>query len=237
MNTSTLQHFKHMNTSKDNKGHRQRLREKFLKNGLGGFLDYEIIELLLTLGTPRKDCKQSAKDALKKFGSLKAVLEAEPAELKEIKGIGDNNVFGLKIAQSVSRRYLADRIIDQDFIRSADEVIDYLKHNLRDKSREVFLVIYLNGRNQILKMEELFQGTLTTSAVYPREVVKRALVNDAAALVFVHNHPSGNPNPSKDDLTITKKLKEAAQAIDVSVHDHLIIAGNDVYSFADHGLI
>lgn len=226
-----------MNTSKDNKGHRQRLREKFLKNGLDGFLDYEIIELLLTLGTPRKDCKQSAKDALKKFGSLKAVLEAEPAELKEIKGIGDNNVFGLKIAQSVSRRYLADRIIDQDFIRSADEVIDYLKHNLRDKSREVFLVIYLNGRNQILKMEELFQGTLTTSAVYPREVVKRALVNDAASLVFVHNHPSGNPNPSKDDLTITKKLKEAAQAIDVSVHDHLIIAGNDVYSFADHGLI
>ena len=226
-----------MNTSKDNKGHRQRLREKFLKNGLDGFLDYEIIELLLTLGTPRKDCKQSAKDALKKFGSLKAVLEAEPAELKEIKGIGDNNVFGLKIAKSVSRRYLADRIIDQDFIRSADEVIDYLKHNLRDKSREVFLVIYLNGRNQILKMEELFQGTLTTSAVYPREVVKRALVNDAAALVFVHNHPSGNPNPSKDDLTITIKLKEAAQAIDVSVHDHLIIAGNDVYSFADHGLI
>ena len=226
-----------MNTSKDNKGHRQRLREKFLKNGLDGFLDYEIIELLLTLGTPRKDCKQSAKDALKKFGSLKAVLEAEPTELKEIKCIGDNNVFGLKIAQSVSRRYLADRIIDQDFIRSADEVIDYLKHNLRDKSREVFLVIYLNGRNQILKMEELFQGTLTTSAVYPREVVKRALVNDAAALVFVHNHPSGNPNPSKDDLTITKKLKEAAQAIDVSVHDHLIIAGNDVYSFADHGLI
>ena len=226
-----------MNTSKDNKGHRQRLREKFLKNGLDGFLDYEIIELLLTLGTPRKDCKQSAKDALKKFGSLKAVLEAAPTELKEIKGIGDNNVFGLKIAQSVSRRYLADRIIDQDFIRSADEVIDYLKHNLRDKSREVFLVIYLNGRNQILKMEELFQGTLTTSAVYPREVVKRALVNDAAALVFVHNHPSGNPNPSKDDLTITKKLKEAAQAIDVSVHDHLIIAGNDVYSFADHGLI
>ena len=226
-----------MTTSKEKEGHRQRLREKFLKNGLDGFHDYEIIELLLTLGTPRKDCKQSAKDALKKFGSLKDVLEASPSELKKIKGIADNNVFGLKIAQSVSRRYLADRIIDKEFIRSADEVIDYLKHNLRDKSREVFLVIYLNGRNQILNMEELFEGTLSTSAVYQREVVKRALVNDAAALVFVHNHPSGNPNPSQDDLTITKKLKEAALAIDVSVHDHLIIAGNDVYSFADHGLI
>jgi DNA repair protein RadC len=220
-----------------NEGHRQRLRDKFLKSGLDGFHDYEIIELLLTLGTPRKDCKQAAKDALKQFGSLKSVLEANAEELKSINGIGDNNVFGLKIAQAVSRRYLSDKIINKDFIRSADEVMDYLKHNLRDKNREIFMVIYLNGRNQILKMEELFEGTLSTSAVYPREVVKRALENDAAALVFVHNHPSGNPNPSQDDLTITKKLVEAVKAIEVSVHDHLIIAGNDVYSFADHGLI
>ena len=218
-------------------GHRQRLRDKFLKSGLDGFHDYEIIELLLTLGTPRKDCKSIAKKALKEFGSLKEVLEANPNELKSIKGIGDNNVFGLKIDQAVARRYLADRIIDKEFVRSADEVMAYLKHSLRDKNREAFLVIYLNGRNQILKMEELFKGTLTTSAVYPREVVKRALDNNAAALVFVHNHPSGNPNPSQDDLTITKKLKEAAKAIDVSIHDHLIIAGNEVYSFADHGLI
>lgn len=226
-----------MSTQKNNEGHRQRLRDKFLKNGLDGFLDYEIIELLLTLGTPRSDCKQSARDALKKFRSLKSVLEATPVELKEIKGIGENNVFGLKIAQAVSRRYLADKIINKDFIRSADEVKDYLQHQLRDKTKEVFVAIYLNGRNQIIKMEELFQGTLSTSAVYPREVVKGALENDAAAIVFVHNHPSGNPNPSQDDLSITKKLKDALMSIDVSVHDHIIIAGNDVYSFADHGLI
>ena len=192
---------------------------------------------MLTIGTPRKDCKQPAKNALKKFGSLKAVLETDSKELKEIKGIGDNNVFGLKIAQAVARRYLADRVIDKDFIRSSDEVLDYLQHNLRDKKREVFLVIYLNGRNQILKLEELFKGTLSTSAVYPREVVKRALDNNAAAIVLVHNHPSGNSTPSQDDLAITKKLKEATQSIDVSVHDHLIIAGNDVYSFADHGIL
>ncbi len=197
-----------------NAGHRQRLRDKFLKSGLDGFHDYEIIELLLTLGTPRKDCKQPAKDALKQFGSLKDVLEASPTDLKSIKGIGD-----------------------ADFVRSSDEVIDYLRHNLRDKNRETFIAIYLNGRNQVIKMEALFEGTLTTSAVYPREVVKRALDHDAAALVFAHNHPSGNPNPSEDDLSITKKLKDAAEAIDISIHDHLIIAGNDVYSFADHGLI
>ncbi|HIF82656.1 MAG TPA: DNA repair protein RadC [Candidatus Marinimicrobia bacterium] len=220
-----------------NKGHRQRLREKFLKSGLDGFHDYEIIELLLTLGTPRTDCKQPAKDALKKFGSLKAVLEGNPKDLKEIKGIGDHNVFGLKLTQDVARRYLADRIVDMDYIRSSEDVLDYLRHNLRDKSKEVFMIIYLNGRNQILKMEKLFEGTLNTSAVYPREVVKRALENDASALVLVHNHPSGNSSPSQDDLTITKKLKDAVKTIDIYIHDHLIIAGNDVYSFADHGLI
>ena len=145
-----------------------------------------------------------AKQALKKFGSLKDVLEADPKDLQDIDGIGSNNVFGLKIAQAVSRRYLADRVINKNFIRSSDEVLQYLKHKLRDKNREVFIVIYLNGRNQILKIEELFEGTLTTSAVYPREVVKRALDYDAAALVFVHNHPSGNPNPSKETLPSQK---------------------------------
>jgi DNA repair protein RadC len=223
--------------AKSNEGHRQRLREKFLNSGLDGFHDYEIIELLLTLGTPRTDCKQPAKDALKKWGSLKAVLEAPPKELKKIKGIGDHNVFGLKLTQDVARRYLADRIVDMDYIQSSEDVLDYLRHNLRDKSQELFMVIYLNGRNQILKMETLFEGTLNTSAVYPREVVKKALENDASALVLVHNHPSGNPSPSQDDLTITKKLKESARTIDIYIHDHLIIAGNDVYSFADHGLI
>jgi len=226
-----------MNTSENNQGHRQRLREKFLKSGLDGFHDYEIIELLLTLGTPRKDCKPAAKEALKQFGSLKGVLEADPKDLVKVNGIGPNNIFGLKIAQAVSRRYLADRVIHKDFIHSSNEVLEYLKHNLRDKGKEVFVVIYLNGRNQILKMEELFEGTLSSSAVYPREVIKKALDNDAAALIFVHNHPSGNPNPSQDDLSITKRLKKAVQAIDISVHDHLIIAGDDVYSFADHGLI
>ena len=226
-----------MSTQNNNLGHRQRLRDKFLKSGLDGFHDYEIVELLLTIGTPRKDCKSIAKESLKIFKTLSGVLGANPKDLKEINGIGDNNIFGLKIAQAVAGRFLAEGIINKDFIRSSDEVLKYLKYNLRDKNREVFLIIYLNGRNQILKMEEIFEGTLSTTAVYPREVVKRALDNNAAALIFVHNHPSGNPNPSSDDLTITKKLKEAAKSIDISVHDHLIIAEYEVCSFADHGIL
>lgn len=223
--------------NKSTSGHRQRLRERFLNAGLQGFHDYEVIELLLTLGTPRRDCKQAAKDALKKFGSLNAVLEADPKELQAINGIGPNNVFGLKLTQTVARRYLADRIIGQDIITSSDEVLDYLNHNLRDKTQEIFSVIYLNGRNEIIGMEELFYGSLTTSAVYPREVVKKVLKQNAAAVIFVHNHPSGNLNPSEEDIKITKKLKDAVATIDVKVHDHLIIAGNNYYSFADNNLL
>lgn len=223
--------------NKSTSGHRQRLRERFLNAGLQGFHDYEVIELLLTLGTPRRDCKQAAKDALKKFGSLNVVLEADPKELQAINGIGPNNVFGLKLTQTVARRYLADRIIGQDIITSSDEVLDYLKHNLRDKTQEIFSVIYLNGRNEIIGMEELFYGSLTTSAVYPREVVKKVLKQNAAAVIFVHNHPSGNLNPSEEDIKITKKLKDAVATIDVKVHDHLIIAGNNYYSFADNNLL
>lgn len=218
-------------------GHRQRLRERFLNSGLQGFHDYEVIELLLSIGTPRKDCKQSAKAALNKFGSLNAVLDADPEELQEIDGIGPNNVFGLKLTQTVARRYLSQRVIGKDVITSVEEVLDYLKHNLKNKKQEIFSVIYLNGRNEIIEMEELFQGTLTSSVVYPREVVKKVLAKNAAALILVHNHPSGNNNPSDEDITITNKLKDAVATIDVKIHDHLIIAGNDYYSFADNHLI
>lgn len=218
-------------------GHRQRLREKFMRSGLDAFHDYEVIELLLTLGMPMKDCKQMAKAAVTRLGSVRKVLEATPEELCEIEGLGPKNIFGLKLAQAIARRYLAERVEGQDFIRSSHDVIDYLRINLRDRSREVFMIIYLNGRNQIMAMEELFEGTLTTSAVYPREVIKRALRNKAAALVFAHNHPSGNNQPSKEDLDITRKLKEAAATIDVVIHDHIIISGDDYYSFSDHGLL
>lgn len=223
--------------NKSQSGHRQRLRDRFLNSGLQGFHDYEVIELLLSIGTPRKDCKQPAKEALKKFGSLNAVLDANHKELQEIDGIGPNNVFGLKLTQTVARRYLSQRIIGKDVITSVEEVLDYLRHNLKNKKQEIFSVIYLNGRNEIIEMEELFQGTLTASVVYPREVIKKVLKMNAAALIFVQNHPSGNLNPSDEDIAITDKLKEAAATIDVKVHDHIIIAGNGYYSFADHNLL
>ena len=226
-----------MNKISSPKGHYARLRQRFLLAGIDGFLDYEVVELLLKLADNRRDQKITAKLLLNTFKSLQGVLEANPEQLKKNKGIGDANIFGLTLVQSVARRYLKEQIIGEEFIHSSENVLDYLRHNLWDRGREVFLVVLLNGRNQVLDIVELFEGTLTTSAVYPREVIKLILEKDAAAVIFVHNHPSGNPNPSKDDQNLTQKLKAACSTIDVQLHDHLIIAGNDYTSMADKGMV
>ncbi|GAH20349.1 unnamed protein product, partial [marine sediment metagenome] len=187
-------------------GHRKRLREKFIKSGLTGFHDYEIIELLLTLGSPRKDCKQSAKEAIKRFKSLRGVLEAPPEELQQIGGIGPHNAFGIKLVQEVAREFLKEKIIDKPVYKSSREVFDYLCHSMRDLRKEAFKVIYLNSQNQIIEAADLFEGTVSSSSISPREVMESAIKNNAVSLVFAHNHPSGNPEPSKSDKELTRDL-------------------------------
>lgn len=216
-------------------GHRQRLREKFLGSGLDGFHDYEVIELLLTIGTPRKDCKDMAKAALKKFKTLQGVFEASSRELLQIKGIGEKNLFGVKLIKAVAERYLNASLMGKNPINSSKELYAYLTASMRDKSRECFKVIYLDAKNRVLATETLFKGTLTASSVYPREVVRSALDHHAAALIFAHNHPSGDPQPSEEDLAITRKLVFACRLLGITVHEHLIIGQNAYYSLADHG--
>lgn len=218
-------------------GHRKRLREKFLRGGLNGFLDYEIIELLLTLGTPRRDCKEQAKEALKQFKTLSGVLEASGHELQRIKGIGPHNIFGLKFVHEVSRRFLRERMMRKAYCRSSREVFDYLFHALRDLKKETFKVLFLDAKNQILEEKTLFEGTIDSSAVYPREIIKDALRYEATSLIFVHNHPSGDPEPSACDKDITRELVFAARLMQLKVLDHLIIGNNCYFSFSDQGLI
>ncbi|MFC2160111.1 DNA repair protein RadC [Acidobacteriota bacterium] len=224
-------------TAKVQTGHRSRLREKFLNAGLEGFLNYEIIELLLTLGTPRKDCKQSAKNALIKFKTLGGVLEASSEQLLEIKGIGVHNVFGLKLIQEVSRKFLREKMLARAYCRSSKEVFDYLYHSLRDSKREKFKVLFLDAKNQILEEKTVFEGTVDSSAVYPREIIKEALLRAASSLIFVHNHPSGDPAPSESDKEITTELVFASNVVQIRVLDHLIIGNNRYFSFADSGLL
>lgn len=220
-----------------NEGHRRRLREKFLDAGLSGFHDYEVIELLLTLGTPRKDCKDAAKEALKKFKTLQGVFEASARELCEIRGIGPKNLFGIKLIRAVADRYLRKKIINKDPINSSRELFEYLVHALRDKNKEVFKALYLDAKNRIIAVETLFEGTLTSSAVYPREVVQAALENRVAAMIFAHNHPSGDLEPSREDVAITRKLVFACRMMGIAVHEHLIIGNSGYFSFADQGYI
>lgn len=220
-----------------NLGHRHRLREKFLKGGLEGFLDYEIVELLLTLGTPRKDCKEQAKKALREFKTLAGVLEAGPHDLQKIKGIGPHNVFGLRFVHEVSRRFLRERMMQRTYCRSSREVFDYLFHALRDLKKEKFKVIFLDAKNQIIEEKTLFEGTVDSSAIYPREIIKDALRYEASSMIFVHNHPSGDPEPSPCDKEITRDLVFAARLMQLKVLDHIIIGNNCFFSFADQGLI
>jgi DNA repair protein RadC len=218
-------------------GHRERLRQRFLAAGLDGFLDYEVIELLLTLATPRKDCKEAAKHALKKFKTLQGVLEADPRELQDVPGIGPNNMLGIKLIKAVSERFLAKKVIGKSVIANSRDLRTYLNGAIRDKTRECFMAIFLDSKNRVIAMDTLFEGTLSASSVYPREVIRAALQHHAAALIFAHNHPSGEPQPSNEDVAVTRQLVFAGRLMGITVHEHLIIGDNRYYSFADQGHI
>jgi DNA repair protein RadC len=218
-------------------GHRKRLREKFIKGGLGGFSDYEIIELLLSLGTPRKDCKEQAKEAIKRFKTLRGVLSASSRELQQIKGIGPHSAFGISLVQEVAREFLKERILDKPVYKSSQEIFDYLYHSMRDLKKEVLKVIFLNSRNQIMETADLFEGTIASSSVSPREVMESAIKNNAVALIFAHNHPSGDPEPSKNDKELTRDLVYAGSIMQTRVLDHIIVGNDRYFSFAGEGLI
>ncbi|HCY87262.1 MAG TPA: hypothetical protein DHV36_19170 [Desulfobacteraceae bacterium] len=216
-------------------GHRKRLRERFLASGLSGFQDYEVLELLLSLNTPRKDTKQAAKDLIETFGSLHRVLEASTRDLCRIKGVGPANSFGIHLIKAAADRYLETRLIDRDVVSDPDSLMAFLNQAIGYKSREHFMGIFLDAKNRVIACEVLFTGSLTASAVYPREVIVRALDHRAAALIFAHNHPSGDIEPSAQDVRITRTLTFALKFAGINVHDHVITGSNGYYSFAGQG--
>ncbi len=218
-------------------GHRERLRRRFLEYGLSAFTDEDILEMLLAFGTPRRDTRPVARELLKRMGSLPAVLEAPIEELTRVTGVGPRNVLPIKFVHEVARRYLRRRIENREYLRSAREVYEYLAHELANLPREVFRVIFLDARNKILGIEEIFQGTLNESPVYPREIFYRALEQKAASLVLVHNHPSGDPTPSPADIKLTRRLLRGAHLLGFKILDHVIMARKDYFSFAEEGLL
>lgn len=218
-----------MATINNNEGHRKRLRTKFLMSGLDGFLDYEIVELLLTLGTPRKDCKQQAKEAIKKFKNLTGVLDSSVNELQEVNGIGPSNAFGIKLFQAISERYSKEKIDPKTILDSPQLVFEYLREKIGKEKKEHFVILYLDSHNKLI-CDEVSVGTLNASLVHPREVFSKAILNHASSIIVAHNHPSGDPTPSADDMATTKRLTEAGGILGITVVDHIIVTKNSYFA-------
>jgi len=226
-----------MQVKEDAEGHRKRLREKFLRSGLEAFHDYEIIELLFTLGRPRWDCKTQAKEAIHRFKSLRGVLEASPDELQQIKGIGPHSIFGIKFIQAVAREFLKEKSMEKPVCNSSQEIFDYFYYSMRGLKKEIIKIVYLNSQNHILEIKDLSHGTVDSSYLYPREVMEGAIKCNAVSLVMVHNHPSGNPSPSESDKELTRSMVYIGSMMQIKMLDHIIIGENKYYSFAGEGMI
>lgn len=226
------------NTAKNllREGHRKRLRERFLQSGFEGFLDYEVVELLLTLGTPRRDCKQIAKEAIYKFKTLNNVLDASSNELQQIKGIGPANSFGIKLFQEISKKYFKANIQPKLLFNSSQNVYDYLREKIGKNKKENFVILCFDTRNNLI-FDEVSVGTLNASLVHPREVFKEAILSHASHVIVAHNHPSGDPSPSQEDSNTTRRLIDAGKILGISIVDHIIITDNSYYSFRDAGFI
>jgi len=212
------------------------LQERFLKSGLEGLADEEIIELLLSLVSPPRECKKQAKQCIEHFGTLRGFLTAPSRELEEC-GATPRCMFCIKLLHEIPTQILKQKIIEQPVNKSSQEIFDYLYYSMRDLKKEVFKIVYLNARNQIIDTDDLFEGTIESTPVHPREIIEAAIKHDAVRLIFVHNHPSGDPTASKTDKQLTRDLVFIGNVTLIKVLDHIIIGENRYFSFADAGLI
>lgn len=218
-------------------GHRARLRERFLDAGGEAIPDYELLELILFSARPRGDVKPLAKRLLKEFGTFAKVMYADESALRAVDEVGDATIAALKTIRVAAQRLIKSEITDQPIIQSWSALMDYCKLAMGSSKVEEFRVLFLNHRHALIADEVMQRGTINHTPVYPREIVKRALELSAAAVILLHNHPSGDPTPSKADIDVTKKIVEATATIGVTVHDHVIITETGHYSFKSFGLI
>jgi len=218
-------------------GHRQRLRERFLNSGKGIIPDYELLEIMLFAATPRSDVKPLAKQLLLRFENLAGVVTANNEELRQVKGVNDAVLAQLKVVQELAERLLKHDIDEKPILQSWKALLDYCRATMGHLKKEQFRLLFLNKKHVVIADELQEYGTIDQTPVYPREVVKRALQLEASAIIMVHNHPSGDTRPSTADIQITKQIIQAAEAVGVKLHDHIIISSKGHYSFRAHGVI
>ncbi|PHQ98518.1 MAG: hypothetical protein COB40_00455 [Marinosulfonomonas sp.] len=217
--------------------HRKRLRERFLQGGAQAMPDYELLELVLFRAIPRHDVKPLARLLLDTFGDFNRVLSASKERLTAVRGVGSAVVQELKIVEAASHRLARARVMQKNVISSWDAILDYCHTTMAHRETEQFRILFLDRKNILIADEEQARGTVDHVPVYPREVVKRALELNASALILVHNHPSGDPTPSDADITMTGQINDAAKALGLVLHDHLIIGKSQELSFRAAGYL
>jgi len=220
-----------------NAGHRQRLRARLMTAGAEAVPDYEMLELILFRAIPRRDTKPIAKRLLKRFGSFSEVINAPPHLLKEVSGVGDAAIAELKLVREASIRLMKDQVVGRPVLSSWPSVLDYCKAHIGYQHKEQFNILFLDRENKLIADEMQSSGTVDHTPVYVREVVKRSLELSATAIILVHNHPSGNPKPSRADIEMTRQIEIAAKPLNIVIHDHIIVGRNGHMSFRQLGLI
>jgi DNA repair protein RadC len=218
-------------------GHRARMRERLLTAGPQALADHEMLEMILFLALPRRDTKPIARALLAGFGSFGKAIAAPLPDLLRIEGLGEAGAAALKVVHAASLRLVRGRVAEQPVLQNWDGLIAYLTASLAHETVEQVRVLFLDNRNRLLADEVVGRGTINHAPVYPREVVKRALEQNASAIILVHNHPSGDPTPSRDDIAMTREVKRAAEALKIVVHDHVVIGGDRWVSFRAEGLL
>ena len=231
-------------TKNNAKGHRERVRKKFLENGFNGLEDYEVLELLLFYVIPRKDTKAIAKELIKKFKTLANVLKADTLELKTINGLGDVAITFLKMIGALPARIYKDELKNQKLIKDdknkvtdKEVLLSFLRNKIGYEDVEKFYVIYLSSSNEVIAFEESSSGTLDRSSIYPREIYKRVIMENAKSIIIAHNHPSGNTCPSKCDIDITNEIAKGLKNFGALLLEHIIITRDSYFSFLEEGLI
>lgn len=219
------------------RGHRQRLRDRFMRDFGASMPDYELLELLLTLAIPRRDVKPVAKELIEKFGSFANVISADPRHLESVRDVKKSAVTAIKLAQTAALRLAQQQIMNTHVLSSWDKLIDYCQAAMGRETVEQVRLLFLDHKNRLIADEVQQQGTVNHTPLYPREVIKRALELNASALILVHNHPSGDPTPSGDDIQMTYEVRDAGKKLGITLHDHLIISKGGHTSFKSSGLL
>lgn len=222
-----------------NAGHRERLRKRYLERGFSSLQEYEVLELLLTYALPRRDTKALAKELLHTFGNLESVCKASKEELETIKGVKENTSILLRFVGDLETELFRKPLQKEEniHIHRKEDLISYVRAQIGFENREIFLVLFLNTANRLLCSEELFHGSIDRSAVYPREILEKVLKYKAKSVIFAHNHPSGHTRPSRQDIELTREMKEALKLFDVLLLEHIIVSKHSYFSFLEEGLL